>query len=456
MTLVSGLAALTWASVFFLALCHQQSAPGSTLAARSLIWFIGLAPAIASLLAPRAVSSENTVVDAPPLAGAALQASQALTLAGLTLSGLIIASQLWATTYEPRALGRGPIAALLAVYASVVISALSSGNGGFDRQLFVLPLAIIALYVAPRLSAPELLSQVRLILRIYIYGSLTALIIAPAWSYVAASSLGRDYFHIGGQLAGLTPHPNALSAIAATALVLELAPMARRRTWPVHLAATLVVLLLAQSRTGLIAAAVGLLFLRSTHRSMRPMRWVLGVVVVALTAAFIISPRIATTTLNTLSGNSDLGTLNGRTQVWSYAYDQFLANPVVGFGPNLFDPTGPEAAAGAFPSWAGQAHNQVFQTLGETGVVGMLALVGLVLTLLATSAKRSIALAGISSAMVAIMLTRFGSEAPLAGAGGYDTSFVLLFLLLAVLITPLDELSRHSDVPREHLTAKAV
>jgi O-antigen ligase len=444
MAMVSGLAALIWAAVIFLVLTRQQ-ATTSTLAARLLIWVVGLTPVIAALLAPRAVVLGNALVDAPPLTGAALLTSQVLTISGLSLSVLIIASQRGAITQKPHRAGRGLVLGLLAIYASVAVSALFSGHGGFDRQLIVLPLAILALYLAPRIPAPKLIWHVRLILRIYIYGSLASLIIAPSWAFVASSSLGRDYFHIGGQLSGLTPHPNALGPLAATALIMEMAPVGRRRMWPIHVAAAAAVLLFAQSRTGVIAAVLGLMFLRSSYRSIRPMRWVGACGVVAATAAFVLFPRFAGVTLNAFSGNNDLQTLNGRTKVWSYAYDQFLKDPVLGFGPNLFDPNGPEAAAGAFPPWAGQAHNQIFQTLGESGMIGMVAMVVFLFVLLTTAANRTFALAGLLSAMVAIMLTRFTTEAPLATIGGYDTSFALLFFLIAVAITPLVEVSREAE-----------
>jgi exopolysaccharide production protein ExoQ len=435
--LFGGVAALIWAAVAYVALSHRESVIGSTLGARSLIWVVGLAPAIAALLEPRAVLSGNTLVDAPPLSGIALFGSQALTLIGLTLSVLIIASQGWPNTKRAHRQGRSLITAVLAIYASVAVSAAVGGHGGFDRQLFVLPIAVVALYVAPRPSMQELVTQLRLIFRIYIYGSLVALIIAPSWASVASSSLSRDYFGIGGQLSGLTPHPNALGAIAATALMFELVPNARKRTWPMHAAATITALLLAQSRTGLAAAVFGLLFLRSTYRSLRPMRWITAGALVAATVELVLSPRIASLTVDALTSNTDLQTINGRTKVWAYAYNQFLANPLVGFGPNLFDANGPNAAVGAFPLWAGQAHNQIFQTLGETGILGMVALVAFIVTLIATAAKQSRSLAGLSSALVAIMLARFISEAPLASIGGYDSSFALLFVLIAVVITPL-------------------
>jgi len=455
LALVSGIAALIWATVVFLALAQRASSMESTLGARILIWVVGLAPALASLLAPRAVVLGNTLVDAPALTGPALLASQVLSLSGLTLCVLIIASRRWATARESQRPGRGLTIGLLAVYTSVMISAIFSGHGGFDRQLFVLPLTIIALYVTPRLPAPELVSQLRLILRVYIYGSLASLIIKPSWALVASSSMSRDYFHVGGQLSGLTPHPNALGPLAATALVLELAPLGRRRLWLVHVAAAFTVLMLAQSRTALIAAVLGLMFLRSTHRSIRPMRWIAAGVAMVGTGALLLSPPLAGLMTQAFTGG-DLQTLNGRTAVWRYAYNQFLADPIVGFGPNLFDTNGPEAAAGAFPTWAGQAHNQILQTLGETGVIGMVAVTAFVCFLLATAAKRSIVLAGISSALVAILLTRFATEAPLATIGGYDASFALLFFLMAVMITPAAEVLPETNAHFSNVAEPAV
>lgn len=440
LALVGCAAGLIWVALAFLVLSRQQSVAESTLGARSLIWVIGLAPAVAQLVAPRAVYSGNTLIDAPPLAGLALRVSQGLTLTGLSVSLLIIASQHWTATTGPHRPGRRLVAALLAIYASVTVSALFGGHGGFDRQLIVLPIVIIALHVAPRMSATDLVQQLRLIFRVYIYGSLLALTVAPTWAFFVVNSVGRDYFHLGGQLSGLTPHPNALGAIAATALMLELASVERKRTWPIHVTATVLVLLLAESRTAWIAALLGVMFLRSSHRSLRPARWIGVCALTTATVAFVLFPRIASLTVNALSGG-DLQTLNGRTGVWKYAYDQFLANPLIGFGPNLFDAKGPEAAVGAFPVWAGQAHNQLFQTLGETGIIGTVAVVVFILTLLATSAKRSRALAGLSSAMMVIMFTRSFSEAPLASVGGYDSSFALLFFLIAVMIAPLDPTS---------------
>lgn len=437
--LLGGAAATIWAVVVWVSLNRREPGRSSAQGARALVWIVGLGPALVAVFAPRAVlSADNAVIDAPPLSGIALHVSQALTLTGLTLSVLIIASQHWPNEAAPKRPGRGVAASLLAIYAAVAVAALLAGHGGFGRKLFVLPIPVIALYLAPRQSAPRLVGQLRMIFRAYVYGSLIALIIAPDWAVYAIAD-ARDYFHIGGQLSGLTSHPNVLGPIAATALILEFVPFERRRTWPIHVAASLTVLLLAQSRMGLIAAVVGLLFLTTGRRSLRPMRWVVALVGAAAAASFVLSPHLAQVIQNAFVGNTDLLTLNGRIQVWRYAYNQFLLNPFTGYGPNLFNPKGAGATAGAFPSWAGQAHNQIFQTLGETGIIGMVALVALVAALVTAAAKRSRVLAGLSSGMTAIMLTRFVTEAPLAGFGGFDQSFALLFVLIAVLITPLDD-----------------
>ena len=120
----------------------------------------------------------------------------------------------------------------------------------------------------------------------------------------------------------------------------------------------------------------------------------------------------------------------GRIPVWSAAWTSFVTSPVLGHGPHTFDYV---SSASIHLRWA---HNLYLETLGEQGIIGLIAL-GLLLYS-AISAARTVC----GAALPETRLLGAGAFAALIGfciAGLFELSFlrewavIIFFTILAVI-----------------------
>ena len=66
---------------------------------------------------------------------------------------------------------------------------------------------------------------------------------------------------------------------------------------------------------------------------------------------------------------------SGRTDVWDLTLREWHSSPLVGYGPSLWSPGYRSSHGFSALSWVGQAHNQFVEALGQTGLIGFIALV---------------------------------------------------------------------------------
>jgi hypothetical protein len=121
---------------------------------------------------------------------------------------------------------------------------------------------------------------------------------------------------------------------------------------------------------------------------------------------------------------------NGRYQFWSSALDAFSSHPIEGLGAGTFQFWW--AARGSISGYVVNAHSLYFETLAETGLLGLLLLVGVFGAGIAALAGRWRAPAGSDRAMLAAVL---GSCAAFCVAAGVDwvwqiPAIPVVFLLL--------------------------
>jgi O-antigen ligase len=120
--------------------------------------------------------------------------------------------------------------------------------------------------------------------------------------------------------------------------------------------------------------------------------------------------------------------LNGRTSVWQYAWAEFQRNQLFGYGPGLFG-TAYRSLLPAQLQFAGEAHNQFMQTLGEAGLVGLAGLVGYLVLSSRAALRCRQSTRGLSLALMLSLVVRMAAEAPLQNYGVN----IALFSHLAVL-----------------------
>ncbi|MFG2824434.1 O-antigen ligase family protein [Kitasatospora sp. NPDC048365] len=402
------------------------------------LWAVGLGPAFFVVVvsdrrpsAPGPLPGWDYPPVEPPAAPWRVEAGQLyLLLTAALLSGVLISR--WAGPRRtPDAVGAGLAATGLAMYAGPVLSALFGGHGGADDwRLYLAPLVVAALYAAPAVRPSRMLWRLRAVVRVYTWGSLAALAVAPGWALTSSVIVNFRLPGLGySRLAGLTDHPILLGTVAAAALVVEAAPLHRSRLWLLHSGAALATLLLAQSRTAWLAAPLALLLLyrRDVPRRLHPLLG-RGLIIGTAGCAALLVPALLGG-LERVVSDREVTSLHGRTEVWALAMGVFRSHVLLGYGPTLFtDHSSPVRGMYA------HAHGQLHQTLATSGLVGALGLVVFVVALVLVAARTARASAGLSWALLVLTLATCVTEAPLRGLE-FSPFLLLVLLNVTVLLT---------------------
>lgn len=205
----------------------------------------------------------------------------------------------------------------------------------------------------------------------------------------------------GGRLAGLAYSPNHLGFLAATALVLHaFGPRPRIPIWATA-SLSLIVILFSGSRSALIgvvtAGAAAFLI-----RGRKPIIWWLAAIVGVGSAWLLLG--------HSLSNGRDLATFNGRQVIWDAVIGSFPSHPIFGFGPGGWRHM---VELNHLPGYAVEGHNQVIDTLGKGGLVGLLALGAWLAVAVASALRRTDAARVLPFALLGLIAGRSVFEAPL-------------------------------------------
>ena len=255
-----------------------------------------------------------------------------------------------------------------------------------------------------------------------------AAVVAPEWALL----LDYDNSAIGlnQRLFGLTDHANTLGPLAVLYLLLEWAQPTRNRGARLLLvAAALAALLLTQSKTA-FAVGIVLLYLRVIVALWFSRDRVAGRLATFVTTGFVLlltyGLYVGLTGLLSASARTSLVTLTGRTELWHISWDTWLQNPLFGYGPQIWNLAFRQGLGPGY-LWAGQAHNQFFQSLGEAGLVGVFGLVVLLLTLFTFGFRFAYRTRGASLGLALFVGFRCVTEAALRT---YDVNLIMLMLLI--------------------------
>ena len=328
---------------------------------------------------------------------------------------------------------------LLFYGGTIAIEAIASDHASFTHKALYVPTLLTAAYYLPVRRTGALIETARWVTLAVTLGSLIAIVVAPDFSMHRPDTgliPGIDW-----RLYGLTSHANALGPIALLAIVFELSlPSRRILLRALHLGTAAAVLLLAQSRTAWVAAPVILAaqYLPQALRASsvaglheqhfrRAVLTLVGTLGVVMT---VIGGLMAFDVSGFLERNSDLVTLTGRTRIWDITLDAWRHNLAFGYGAEIW---GAERRTALRMFHVGHAHNQVMQTLGEAGLVGLLLLCAYIGVLFHAALRCFWISRGIVLALLMLMLVRFITEAPISAEGllSWSTFLHLMVVLLA-------------------------
>ena len=110
-----------------------------------------------------------------------------------------------------------------------------------------------------------------------------------------------------------------------------------------------------------------------------------------------------------------------------------------GYGPGIW---GPDRQREFHMFYVGQAHNQIVQTLGEAGLVGLLLLLCYLVALVVAALRNFVESRGIVLLLLMLMLVRWVTEAPMRSEGILSWSTFLHVLLVALACRHVRETGR--------------
>lgn len=406
----------------------RRDRPGRSALLPLMLWIIAVTGATFRIVAGDALT--RTTID---LSQGAIWVGRMGTGAGWAIVGLALSWSLsrkngWRGTTPRRRTGRGVWLAGMAIAASQFLAAVAGAKPSVHLGLAILAASLTVVYLLPHGDTDWLVRHVRSVFLALTYASLLIYAFAPTWAF----TIPRRLPFPGGlemRFTGITEHPNMLGAVAAMALVLVLWNPRSRWTF-IHALAALATLWLAESWTSLLALipAVTALWVFRVPAAGGRRTIALVACAASLSLLLLLSPISYT---SEASFEDTFPTLTARARVWDIAMEHWRASPVFGYGPTLFD----ESFRRSFPhlAWVGQAHNQFFQSISETGILGLAAFAFYVLMLLLYAARSAARTRGLSVAVVTLFMARMVTETPLRSYG-FGFNLLLHLVVFSVLL----------------------
>lgn len=338
----------------------------------------------------------------------------------LTLCSVLLAViTLIAAARNPRPGALRYVVALVLFYGALIVSGLLGSVRVVPEAYLTTPLVVISFVMLGDYTREWLTRTSIFALRAIVAMSFLAILLPNGVAFNTEEQ--RTLFGIE-RFAGITGHPNGLAFIAAVLFILEMSRAHRSKLW---VSASLIAVALAQSSTAWLAVVAALLF--SPGNLGRLTRWAGGIGALATAILAVLNDHVGRHVAELLTGSSDLS-LNGRTRIWEAALEGYAQNPVFGYGPTLLDDAYRARYLGQFDA-AAQAHNQFVQSLGSSGLFGVLSLVLLFALLLGGAAQARRRGEWVSLALLAMLLVRCITETPLRPAGPGGTTLILLIVI---------------------------
>ena len=132
-----------------------------------------------------------------------------------------------------------------------------------------------------------------------------------------------------------------------------------------------------------IFATIFLFLVSSTNEKLKKGLTFLVIAIGIVIAVINIFPETLDTIGRLSNGNSENSGLNGREQLWGYAFEMFKKNPVLGLG---FSSYTKYCYSQGF-QWDYLTHNIYIELLGETGIIGFVLFIGLFILLFIKTLK---------------------------------------------------------------------
>lgn len=405
------------------------------------LWIILLGPTMRLVVAPREyLTNDITTAEYTAVAG---WVSWVLRLSSMALVGIAAAVVfLWLVRRQRQAGAVFLSVGLGALLLAMVSSATLGEKPAFVHNSYYAVLLMGSLLLLPRLAPEQVAVHAKRVLTVIMIGSLVLGALYTS-RFAQTNHVGLiPGFSI--RLHGLAPHANSLAPLALLYLILATWVPSRHPWHAIGLAAAGLVFVLAQSKT-VWGAAVLIVFTLAIYRlhqqfidEMRLARlgWAtlitFGTSLAIALAVFWLLSDAASGLFQTVQQDKGITTLTGRTDIWRTTIETWERNPLFGYGPTLWSLEFRLQHGAALAAW--HAHNQYLQALGESGLVGLGAVLLYTCALVYYGFKFAARTKGISLALLLLLLLRTISEIPLRLNVMLDTTFFVHLVVFAIFL----------------------
>jgi len=350
----------------------------------------------------------------------------------------ICVSRLLAAAFsrENRGAGGGGLLVAFGLFflTNTVLSSALGTHPEFRHEHYYVLFLVAAVYASRTQDPGTAIHFAKSGLLIFLIASCLVSVVAPELT------IERDYHSwIPGvtiRFWGLESHANSMGPLALVYLLLAMhQPFERRWLQRLGLVIGVAVLVMAQSKTTWIAAAITvplLVLLRSRAWGPAAFSFLAAGFLVAL--AMLLLPAVGVSVeefLETRQGH-EAATFTGRDLIWTLAVQEWTHNPLFGYGLTMWNDAyrmqiGLEHAI--------SAHNQFLQSLSMAGAMGLMGLLVYLGALFFYAIKARRGSRGLSVALLIVVLVRCVTETPLSlGAGFLTGAFVTQLLLFHIAL----------------------
>jgi hypothetical protein len=339
---------------------------------------------------------------------------------------------------------------VLIYHAIIIVSGFLNDYSSIGYEVYrilVFPLFVTTLFYTIKNDRAELvISYVRNICLMIIYGSLITGILTPVW----ATNTGIVLIGSLYRLTGLASNPNGLGPIAAMYLGLELIGRSTKSfsIW-IHRLTAMIVILWSGCKTiwiSVILAAFVIAIINFNFRK-RLLIWTCSILFFCASFGLFMGEQSSKLIGSYWFEQKDnISSATGRTYAWNACIEEWKRNPFWGYGPRLWGEEYRSRYFGDEHAGPKQSHNQILHALAETGLIGTIIVIFYLIMLLRCGWKSRRISNGASLFLVIILFVRCLTEVPLS-TSNLDTTFLynaLLFALLyhwvpAQLLTDIDK-----------------
>ncbi|QXE01058.1 O-antigen ligase [Terribacillus sp. DMT04] len=278
--------------------------------------------------------------------------------------------------------------------------------------------------------------------RFYLYSGLIFFIIAR--NLVAQTSYDQSYLGLEMRLNGLTNHANTLGVILSVYFLMEFfSSNIAKRTKIINLSICLLALFLTQSKTAwlMIAFLVVLKLFYFVKKNIRKRIILMYFSIFSFTTGFLLLilylTRIPSKIVDYVITNR-LYEFTGRDVVWNYTLEYANLNKIFGYGLSLWGSDMQQRFLNTYGWTPAHAHSQFYQTLGDSGIVGLIGLSIYLLVIIIAGCIYFKKTNGLSLGLVLIFVSR-GITEPIFLNSFTNISILVHFLLVVYIMSASKE-----------------